>query len=441
MIKDYSKRDIDRLGNTIREEYGKISDTTKLSNPTLEFLQSYRTSHKEPLSIIFNKLCSYSKYVDKTPIVTYRIKRFESIIGKLVRLNDMKFSRMWDIGGCRCILKNNEQVYKLAKMIENKFTIRKTNDYINTPREEGYKSLHLYVSNDDSDKIIEVQLRNIVDHNWSTLVEITDLLFDSKLKELKPDTDLLRFHQLLSYTDNIGLAEKMEIAKILKKYDYFNSLSKVFSRNYIQVRKDWNNIERNRKDQYFLIEANKDDIPQITSFASFVEAEENYFSLYKANQNVNIVLTHLPKPTYKQISIAYSNYILSYHAFLDECFDILEDLIFDSLSNKKFIILSKIYYLYNSLTFLHLKNLVTEIKALGNPNIKNENKIKNNNLEWTNDILKQIRNRRERAKKFNTKFSKNHPRNIFGVIMVRTILNIINRIYVFKVNMLKVDDE
>jgi ppGpp synthetase/RelA/SpoT-type nucleotidyltranferase len=110
------------------------------------------------------------------------------------------FSRMWDIGGCRCILKDENSVYKLKSIIENDKSLEviKEYDYIKEPQVDGYKSVHLFVKHTCSDKVIEVQLRSLENHNWATLVEISDLLFDSKLKEYGQDKKLLEFHKLLS---------------------------------------------------------------------------------------------------------------------------------------------------------------------------------------------------------------------------------------------------
>ena len=112
MSNELTKGAIDRLGDKIREESVAISDIT------LSELQNYRISHKETLSQVFNSLCKLSRKIHASSIVTFRIKRFESIIGKLERYQDMRFSRMWDIAGCRCIVRNNNDVYKFKKLIE-----------------------------------------------------------------------------------------------------------------------------------------------------------------------------------------------------------------------------------------------------------------------------------------------------------------------------------
>ncbi len=418
--KQISKGEIDRLGEKIRNE------KDNLNHETLRNLQQYRTSHKDSIAHVFKVLCKLTKRVHQNSIVTYRIKRFESIIGKLGRYPDMKFSRMWDIAGCRCILRNNYDVYKLKKLISEKLEIRKVYDYIEEPQKEGYKALHVFVSSPIDDKVIEIQIRNQQDHNWATLVEITDLLFDSKLKEYKENKELLRFHYLLSFNQNeLEINEKVEIAKIIKDYEYFQVLSGVFSRNYLQVRNQWIDITNRHNQKYFLIEANKNEAPKIESFLKFSEAEEEYFERYKNRNNANIVLIHLPNPCYNQMSIAYSNYILTFHSFLEECFQILESLIVASLRDRNFRLFKRNFNWYNSLVFIHLKNLNTEIIEinkydLSNPSAKNIKKRK----EWSNDIQKQIRQINYRSKKLRDAFIKYYPRRDFDRFKFKTIVKL-----------------
>ncbi len=418
--------DINRLGNRIRAEYDTLNDDTLLE------LQNFRTSHKDTLAKVFNILCNLNRKMGKQNIVTYRIKRFESIIGKLYRYPKMEFSRMWDIGGCRCIVSNNEEVYRLKDLIQKSeyLTIRKEYDYIKKPQEEGYKSLHLFISLKDDKTVIELQIRNKEDHNWATLVEITDLLFDAKLKEYGKNKELLRFHYLLSKRFDLSTEEKKEVAKIIKKYKYFEKLSNVFSRNYIQIRKQWLNIESKHNHNYFLIETKKDEVPKITSYRKFDEAEENYFNIYKNNQTANVVLTHLPKPNYEQISIAYSNYILTFHSFLEDSYEIFERLIEKTLVDKKYFEFVKYFNLYNEIVYNHVKNLmseVSEVYRISKKNSKNYNNYKPNQKEkdWVQDINNQVKKRQDKQKRIQVSMRQNIPKNgtlgnyIFTIITKR----------------------
>jgi putative GTP pyrophosphokinase len=424
---NFTKGEIDRLGDQIRQE------GFELSEKTLEDLQRFRTSHKDSLAHVFQILCALSKQINIGSIVTYRIKRFESIIGKLYRHHDMRFSRMWDIAGCRCILKDDDEVYKLRDLIASNLTVRKVYDYIENPQQDGYRSLHLFVSLPDDDKVIEVQLRNIIDHNWATLVEITDLLFGTKLKEYGDHNDLFKFHFLLSKKENLNMGDKLEIAGIIRKYKYIEKLSEVFSRNYIQVRQQWLAIENRSNFKFFLIEANKDEVPKITSFSTFNDAEANYLSVYRTNQNANIVLTHLPKPKYDQISIAYSNYVLTYHSFLDDCYSILEDAIIDSLSKGNVWQVIKFYQLYVDTSFNYIKNLVSEIKEtkqFGKKSSRHQKKkLTKKEREWLDDIKKEIQKRQGQQKKFSAKVNFFIPSNVWKRLLINQGFNYVDRKY------------
>lgn len=378
--------DVNRLGVKIRAEFPKISGSTK------EQIQEHRISFKETTNATFNSLCSLSKRVNKNAIITYRIKRIETIIGKLKRTegtkDEQKFSRMWDISGCRCIVDNDRELYKLEKLISKKFIVRKRKDYIKEPKANGYKSLHLYLQLPNDNKVVEVQLRNRLDHNWATLVEITDLIFDSQLKEFGKDKKLEKFLFLLTKRKSLEFEDRLFIASILKEYEFFQNLSKVFTRNYLKVRNRWLELEIKRTHKFFLIETKKDEIPKINSFNGFNKAEEEYFKRYLSNQNSNIVLTHLTRPSYKNISSAYSNYILTVHSVLDDITIILRELIIDCIKKKEYRSFLKYYNLHLTILYNHINNLNSEIlvsNKLGSS--RNGNYLKQQ--EWKADIRKQ----------------------------------------------------
>lgn len=424
-----TKGEINRIGDAIRAESDNISDDT------LNKLQAYRTSHKATLSTVFNALCKLSKTISKAAIITYRTKRFESIIRKLQRYPDMQLSRMWDIGGCRCIFDNNYQVYKLMKLIQRDtcLKIKKIYDYIEKPQEEGYRSLHLFIEIPDSSITIEVQIRNQNDHNWATLVEITDLLMNVKLKEYADNKELLLLHKLLSDKETLSTGERKTVADIIDKYNYFQKLSSVFGKNYIQIRKRWLEIE-GKGAQYFLIETRIEEVPKITAFTNFVEAEETYFDVYKSNHNANIVLTHLAVANYHHVSVAYSNYILTFHSFLDDFYQILEKLIYDSMRNRNYWWFRKYYNQYIEVLFSHAVNFINEVdevkaiqprKTMKGKRFKFSSKEK----EWQSDIERHVRNNAERAFRFNKMLRSSLPNGLFYGFIFKRRVKAVNRTF------------
>ena len=418
-----TKGDIIRLGELIRKQYPNIERIT------IQDLEDFRTSHKDSLASIFKHLCKIRYKASKNMIVTYRIKRFESIINKLRRLPNQKFDRMWDIGGCRCIVNSDEEVYKLRDEIAKYLIIKKVNDYLKNPQEDGYKSLHLYVHLPGDDKTVEIQIRNQVDHNWATLVEISDLLFDSGLKEYGKNKELQHFHRLLSQKSNLKIDQKREIAEIIKKYNYTESISKVFTRNHINVREQWIKIQSNAKLTYFLIETSKSEIPKITAYDNFNDAENDYFSSFKNNQKANIVLTHLPKPSYNQISIAYSNYILTMHSFEDESAVIFEELIIEALKEGNFYRFFIYFDYYQNIIINRAVNSVKELvhskSVVQRQSLALKKILTKKEKEWQSDIRNEFKNSNLKIKKFVPIFQSNLPRRGMKRFVVKKLMRFI----------------
>ena len=346
---------INKIGENIAARGGEITPEE------LEQLQEFRTSFSKPLVNIFNKTRELADKVNQSSILAFRLKRIDTIINKLSREKEMDLSRMGDIGGIRCIFYNEAEVYKAKALIENTFESGgKTRDYINEiKRDIGYKSIHMYVKDPISQKRIEIQLRTRNHHNWATLIEITDLLYDLRLKELgfESNEKFGKFHALMSSDKELSKVEAELVYDVLDKYNFISVLSKTFRKNNAEVKKRWSSEEKNNS--FFLIEASKKDIPTLKSFKTFEEAENAYFEKYKENSSAEIVLTSIKKPNFKQISVAYANYILSYHTFTSDIRPIIQELAKEALENKKIVKFKKIFKTYEDL----LANLILEVIA------------------------------------------------------------------------------
>lgn len=160
------------IGQQNSEEYRK----------QILILDSWRHQHEEPAQIFFKKLVGIiNKYPDA--MVTYRLKRKESILKKLYRSNgNFELGAMDDIAGCRAIVNSVSEVYEIYNEILNpkeagEIDIKKTKDYIENPEKSGYRSLHIITKqtlkqeNIDRQYRIELQIRTKLQHYWSTAVE------------------------------------------------------------------------------------------------------------------------------------------------------------------------------------------------------------------------------------------------------------------------------
>lgn len=121
---------------------------------------------------------------DRNPIETIkcRLKDPKSIVEKLWRKN-LNFSlesiesEITDIAGIRVICAFPEDVYLLAEYLLRQDDIKlvRIKDYIQQPKESGYRSLHLivqvpiYLANEKRMMNVEIQLRTIAMDFWASL--------------------------------------------------------------------------------------------------------------------------------------------------------------------------------------------------------------------------------------------------------------------------------
>lgn len=386
--KTYSNKEYKRLGDRIR------SNPDNIAADDLEMLQDLRLSYKEPLSVIFNSIEKTAHKVDPNCICTYRVKRIESIISKLLRFPEMQVNRAEDIAGCRCIMTSVDDVYRLYEKLQNNrdrlpFVIKGVvHDYIAQPKESGYRSIHINaVLKDGDNRRIEVQLRSLEHHNWATLVEITDLLYNTKLKEhgRKADNALFEFHRLLSRDENsLSKSDKYFIADTIIQHSYITTIGEVFARNYLDVRAQWNNMKLQRQ-HFFLISTGSDGIPDFLGFSYFEEAEKAYFERFVNNEeNRNIVLTHLQKASFTKISIAYSNYFLTFNNTIVRVLLYLAEAVVSSYKENRVKAFGRYYR-----NFLEIIIFWMEKQMLEADSFRRDRIVKNSLLlktEWTNSI-------------------------------------------------------
>jgi hypothetical protein len=123
---------------------------------------------------------------------------------------------MQDIGGCRAVVSHVQQVYRLVGLYKAsgmKHELVRVTDYIEHPRDTGYRSVHLiYRYHSDKSKQmynglrIEMQLRSRLQHAWATAVETIGEFIGQALKSNLGEKPWLRFFQLMASA--IALEEK-----------------------------------------------------------------------------------------------------------------------------------------------------------------------------------------------------------------------------------------
>ena len=409
---EQGRKAIHKLGKRIREAYGDGSGHVAESD--LSLLQEYRLSFRDDIASVFKILYDVSKRVDKNCIVTYRVKRINSIIEKLKRFPEAALDNFVDIAGCRCITENNDDVYKIVKKLKNhpSLKISQIKDYIQGPQPEGYQSVHLYVSLIDSPKkSVEIQVRSRKQHDWATLVEISDVIVkDARLKEYGEPKDLLEFHRILSFPEETLTEEqRATYFDMLKKYDYVNLMHGVFIQN-IALRYLWINTHSSAMKNFFLIESGIDFKTRIDCFQTFQEAEEAYFERFKQDSNANLVLTQIQNVTFEQLSTAYSNYVLSAHNFTNDCINRCFREIRIAMRNRDLKRYKNALETYLNVVAHLMIRINQEIYTLNNTTILRKNP---KHREWIKDLQRQIVQLKSRRDKLGSIYreSKIHEAN------------------------------
>ena len=121
---------------------------------------------------------------EKNPIesIKTRVKSADSILRKMEKLGlpmtlEAVRNNLFDIAGVRVICSFIDDIYAVEKLFldqeDVKLVTRK--DYIENPKESGYRSLHLiiqtpiYTENGEKDMYVEVQMRTIAMDFWASL--------------------------------------------------------------------------------------------------------------------------------------------------------------------------------------------------------------------------------------------------------------------------------
>ena len=404
-----TKSKINRLGKRIRKN---LRENIDLEESDLFDLQDYRTSFKEDVSPVFSLISSLSRGVRKDSIVSFRIKRIESILSKIKREPTMALGNMGDVAGCRVIVYTDTALKNIIELINSKFKIKNFNDYTIQPKDDGYRGYHIYVESPiNENKTIEIQIRTISTHKWASLVEIIDILFNLKLKEGQKHPDLQKFLYLLSLQKNkLSIAEKKSIIDVDKKYEIYPLLNSVFIKNHISIRKSWIKLSETIDNYYFIIEVDEEKKSNIISINNYKDAEEKYFKMFITETPSNFVLAYIERPNFKKICVAYASYMMVKHDYLNDWSDFVKDIIDYDLKSKKkeSFNLYKDYFRRNLDNQIELiSNEILEVKEHMNVNKGNysfgvtewldELKERNNICSKFNDEIKELKKTQDKG--------------------------------------------
>lgn len=317
MIQEYSNKEIERAGDALIKKNIQ-RDNPVLFRQSMDALSDWRAKHETTLEETTAKLKETSLTIDRKSIIVRRLKRTPSIIKKLNRFDAMKLRNMQDIAGCRSILSTTKNVYK-AKRVLNKKREYKIKDYIQTPKPDGYRGIHLIgkFKNKQTKKSysVEIQLRSKVQHSWATAVEIIDLFTQQALKSNEGKQDWLDFFRhisagfsMLEGTRPTDLDDAMhECARLSQKLDVYKKFE-----GYAQSFKLIDDHVKNNGEGYNLITINF-SIKSVTidSFPlrEFERATQEYLTAEKNAASKNfLVVALVSSDSIENLKEAYPNY-------------------------------------------------------------------------------------------------------------------------------------
>ena len=212
-----SKTAVRKAGSTIRKHHRNEGISDEQLQSALDTIAQYRAAHQLPLNRMSAALRSLVINENVPAAVSQRIKRLPTIIDKLTRggksgIDDL--SRMGDIGGCRIVTEHRDDLYLLKNLLLEKWdpdtgspnNITKARDYIETPRESGYRAIHLQVERDNLK--FEVQLRDSRLHAWAETVEAFsgDLGLNYKQEGVSAVQELMKLLSDIDQLEEAGLS-------------------------------------------------------------------------------------------------------------------------------------------------------------------------------------------------------------------------------------------
>lgn len=320
----YSKAKIDQAGELLKNSAASKGKTAT----ALDTLSNWRAYHAIPLDTFAKVLRKRSQKISGNAVVAQRLKRTPSILLKLSNHKTMRLSTMQDIGGLRAILDTTEEVYKLLNLYKNsksKHSLFALDDYIQTPKKDGYRSIHLvYKLARTPSLFLEIQLRSQLQHIWATGVEVFGTLQNSSFKSghgskkwldffsllssvfaIKEGKPTLEAHSKLSNNDLVTQTQKaIQELHAIENLSAYTAAYKTISKSTATGRKGhYSLILLNSRDNTISLEtygASQFDV----AAQAYIDLERKHFE----DKQINVVLVNTGD--IKKLELSYPNYFM-----------------------------------------------------------------------------------------------------------------------------------
>lgn len=204
----YSRSKVNKAGEILVKYFYDKDPNIKERDAVMSYsiLSNWRAIHTYPINTFQSTLRNKLKTIDPTALVAQRLKRIPSIIQKLKRFENMHLSRMQDIGGLRAVVSSLPKVEQLKENYHNsrfKHGLHSFRDYIQNPKQSGYRSIHLVykyknpICPNYDGLFVELQIRSRLQHAWATAVETMGTYLEYSLKSSEGPDEWLNFFSLV----------------------------------------------------------------------------------------------------------------------------------------------------------------------------------------------------------------------------------------------------
>lgn len=332
----YSKERVKRAGATLFDD----DATDDQFEEALQVLNNWRSSHSYPVNTFQAGLRNKMSALGIDGLVAQRLKRIPSIVAKLERFSSMSLSRMQDIGGLRAVVSTARQIYQLrdSYVLHSKFdhVLVSENDYIQNPKDSGYRGIHLVYKYNNrkggatayEGLLLELQLRNDIQHAWATAVETAGVFLNQALKSSVGNERWLEFFCYAS--SSFAILEGSSVLDAHKELSNLQTFVKMLElETELEVIKSlgmYNTLVENLKDtnrqgtHYYLLQLDatamnvsvngfsRESLPQATT--EYLEQEK----LAKNKPGVQVVL--VAAQSLAALRKAYPNYFLDTGKFV-----------------------------------------------------------------------------------------------------------------------------
>jgi putative GTP pyrophosphokinase len=330
----FTKSQIKKAGKILKHKEAHSSDEVKWAEDALTY---WRTIHGKVINEFHQIVHDKAKEINQDTFVAQRLKRSPSIIGKLQRLGNIQLTTMQDIAGVRAVVNDINEIRLLEKSLKEsniKHELISEDDYLENPKESGYRGIHLiykYLDSVDSESnglLVEIQIRTKLQHAWATAVETMGTFLGTQLKFNEGQPKWLKYFALTSsafsfiektnpvpkYTKFTEI-ETYEQALYEFKYNEIDEKLKVYS-----LAADFicNKVDENKKFHLVVLDV-KEKIVKIQSFteSQFEIANKRYTELERDSTNGDLKQVVLVSTeSIHELRDAFPNYFLDTKEFL-----------------------------------------------------------------------------------------------------------------------------